>query len=156
MSVQNNNSSESQSDSVRLTDPNSDMETRSDKESNKKSDHIMSVALLAIVVMFAVTVYQQFLISNLTQAVSMNIVELNSLNKLNKEGDHKIAVLPLRATIKAWSAADPSGRLAMQAIDKTINVYKDAGYLILDGDSLVGGPAWAELISITPQDLDSE
>ncbi|AZL83391.1 hypothetical protein EIJ81_00560 (plasmid) [Aliivibrio salmonicida] len=172
----NKNSSKSQSDSVRLTEPNSciesnvvsdtdvkeaaldktEMETKECIVNRNKDNRTKLMVLLSCGVMFLLLIYQQFQISNLTTAVSMNIVELNSLNAFNKKNENKIAVLPLRATIEAWSKTDPSGITAMKAIDKTINVYKDAGYLILDGDSLVGGPAWAELISITPQDLESE
>lgn len=107
------------------------------KNITEGSSFILSVVLLVAVV---------FLYIEQTR-LKESLIYTHSLIGKN---DTKIAVIAFKPTIEAWNKIDPTGQSVRAMLDKTIKAYNDAGYIIIDSESVIGGTGNARFIDLMP------
>ncbi|KJG37630.1 hypothetical protein UA32_11715 [Photobacterium angustum] len=74
-------------------------------------------------------------------------------HSLIEKNDTKLAVIAFEPTVEAWNEIDPTGQSVRKILDKTIKAYNNAGYIIIDSQSVIGGTGNARFIDLMPETI---
>lgn len=116
---------------------------------------VMTVVLLIVIGIF----YRKdvYLEDNLVYAFErIEELEKQLENSNDLSGYTRVAVIAFEPTIKSWQKYDPTGQQIRVLLDRTIRAYNEAGYVIIDSDSVVGGLGGAKFINLSPSEFLDE
>lgn len=85
-----------------------------------------------------------------------SLIYAHKLINNNDDANLKVAVIAFKPTIDAWHKVDPTGKTVRKLLNKTIEAYNSAGYVILDSEMIVGGVGNAKFIDLSPEAVKNE